>query len=39
MRLNMSAAQDNVEPDTENVKGLNLEAVKIMTVQVTKLLL
>jgi hypothetical protein len=34
MRMNMFAAQD-----TENIRGLNLTAVKLKTFQVTKLLL
>jgi hypothetical protein len=31
------AAYDKAKPDTENIRGLNLLAVKFTTVQVTKL--
>jgi hypothetical protein len=37
MRMHMFAAQDKAKPDTGNIIGLNLVAVKLMTVQVTKL--
>jgi hypothetical protein len=37
MRMAVFALQDKVKPDTENVRGLNLAAVKLTTVQVTKL--
>jgi hypothetical protein len=37
MRMNMFAAQDKAKPDMENIKGLNLAAVKLTIVQVTKL--
>jgi hypothetical protein len=37
MRMNMFAAQDKAKPDIENVRGLNLAAVKLTTVQITKL--
>jgi hypothetical protein len=39
MRMNMFTAQGKVKPDIENIRGLNLVAVKLTTVQVTKLLL
>jgi hypothetical protein len=39
MRMNMFAAYDKVKPVTENKGGLNLVVVKLMAVQVTKLLL
>jgi hypothetical protein len=39
MGMNMFAAQDKAKPDTENVKRLNLGAVNLTTVQVTKLAL
>jgi hypothetical protein len=35
MRMNMFAVYDKVKPDIENIRGLNLEAVKLTTVQVT----
>jgi hypothetical protein len=35
----MFAELDKAKPDTENIRGFNLPAVKLMTVQVTKLLL
>jgi hypothetical protein len=35
--MNMFEAQDKAKPDTENIRGLNLVAVKLTTVQVTKL--
>jgi hypothetical protein len=38
MRITMFAAQDMVKPDRENIRGLNLAAVKLTTIQVTKLL-
>jgi hypothetical protein len=34
--MNMFAVQDKVKPDMEYIKGLNLEVVKLTTVQVTK---
>jgi hypothetical protein len=37
MRMNIFAAWDKAKPDTENVRGLKLAAVKLTTVQVTKL--
>jgi hypothetical protein len=37
MRMNMFVAQEKVKPGIENIRGLNLVAVKVMTVQVTKL--
>jgi hypothetical protein len=37
MIMNMFAAQDKAKPDTENIRGLNLAAVKLMTAEVTKL--
>jgi hypothetical protein len=37
MRMNILAAQDKAMPDTEIIRGLNLVAVKLTTVQVTKL--
>jgi hypothetical protein len=37
MIIAMFAAQGKEKPDTENVSGLNLVAVKLTTVQVTKL--
>jgi hypothetical protein len=39
MRMNTFAAQGKAKPDIENIGGLNLAAVKLTTVQVTKLLL
>jgi hypothetical protein len=39
MIMNMFAPQDKVKPDIENIGGLNLVVVKLMTIQVTKLLL
>jgi hypothetical protein len=35
--MNKFAVKDKVKPDTENIRGLNLAAVKLTTVQVTKL--
>jgi hypothetical protein len=35
----MFTALDKAKPDTENIRGLNLAVVKLMTVEVTKLLL
>jgi hypothetical protein len=32
-----SIGRDEARPDTENIRGLNLAVVKLMTVQVTKL--
>jgi hypothetical protein len=37
MIMNTFAAQDKAKPGVENVSGLNLTAVKLTTVQVTKL--
>lgn len=38
IRMNMFAAYEAYEkPDIENIRGLNLAAVKLITVQVTKL--
>jgi hypothetical protein len=37
MRINMFTAPDKAKPDTENVRDLNLAAVKLTTIQVTKL--
>jgi hypothetical protein len=37
MRMNMFAVQDKAKPDIENIRGLNLAVVKLMTAQVTKL--
>jgi hypothetical protein len=34
--MNMFAVWDKVKPDIGNTRGLNLEAVKLTTVQVTK---
>jgi hypothetical protein len=39
MRIILFTAQGKVKPDTENIRGPNLVAVKLMTAQVTKLLL
>jgi hypothetical protein len=40
MKIILSTAQDNANPGTENIRGLiNLEAVKLMIFQVTRLLL
>jgi hypothetical protein len=36
-RMNMFAVQDKAKPDIENIRGLNLAAVKLTTAQVTKL--
>jgi hypothetical protein len=36
MRMNMFAAEDKAKPDTENIRGLNLAAVKLTTVQVIR---
>jgi hypothetical protein len=33
----MFVAKDKAKPNKENIKGLNLAAVKLTTVQVTKL--
>jgi hypothetical protein len=33
----MFTVQNKVKPDTESIRGLNLSAVKLTTVQVTKL--
>jgi hypothetical protein len=37
IRTNMFAVHDKVKPDTENIRGLNLAAVKLTTVHVTRL--
>jgi hypothetical protein len=37
MRKNMFAIYDNAKPDIENIRGLNLAAVRLTTVHVTKL--
>jgi hypothetical protein len=37
--MGMFAAQNKAKRDLENIKGLNLAAVKLMTVQMTNLLL
>jgi hypothetical protein len=37
MRMIMFAAYDKAKPDIENLRGLNLAAVKLTTVQMTKL--
>jgi hypothetical protein len=37
MRMNMFAAKDKAKPDIENIRGLNLAVVKLMTVHATKL--
>jgi hypothetical protein len=34
---NMFAVQNNVKPDKENIRGLNLAVVKLTTVEMTKL--
>jgi hypothetical protein len=39
MKMLMFATLDKANPDTENIRGLNLAAVKYTTVQVTRLLL
>jgi hypothetical protein len=35
--MNMFGVYDNAKPDTENIRGLNWEVVKLTTVQVAKL--
>jgi hypothetical protein len=35
--MDVFATQDKAKPDIENITGLNLVAVKLTTVQVTKL--
>jgi hypothetical protein len=35
--MNIFAAQDKAKPDIENIRGLNLAVVKLMTIQVIKL--
>jgi hypothetical protein len=35
--MNMLAVYNKVKPDIENIRGLNLEVVKLTTVEVTKL--
>jgi hypothetical protein len=37
MNMKMFATVDKAKPDTGNIRGLNLEAVKHTTVQVTRL--
>jgi hypothetical protein len=37
MRINTFAAQDKEKPDVENVRGLNLAAVKLTNFQLTKM--
>jgi hypothetical protein len=37
MRTTMFAAQDKAKPDRENIRGLNLAALKLTTDQVAKL--
>jgi hypothetical protein len=37
MRMTIFAAQDKANPETEDIRGLNLAVVKLTTVQVTKL--
>jgi hypothetical protein len=37
MRMNMFAVLDKAKPDIENIRGLNLEVVKLTTVEVAKL--
>jgi hypothetical protein len=39
MRMKKFAVQDKAKPDIENIRGLDLAVVKLMTLQVTKLLL
>jgi hypothetical protein len=39
MKMQMFATLDKANPDTGNIKGLNLAAVKHTTIQVTRLLL
>jgi hypothetical protein len=39
MKMEMLATSEKVKPNTENVRGLNLVAVKRTAVQVTRLLL
>jgi hypothetical protein len=34
--MNTFVVEDKVKPDTENIRGLNLAVVKLMTVQVTR---
>jgi hypothetical protein len=38
MKMKMFAILDKVKPDIENIRGLNLAAVRHTTVQVTRLL-
>jgi hypothetical protein len=37
MRMNMFAAEEEAKPHIENIRGLNLVAVKLTTVQVANL--
>jgi hypothetical protein len=39
MKMQMFATLDKTNPDTGNIRGLNVAAVKHTTVQVTRLLL
>jgi hypothetical protein len=39
MKMYMFTILDKVKPNTENIRGLNLAAVRLMTIKVTKLLL
>jgi hypothetical protein len=39
MEMLVLAVYDTAKPDTENIRGLNLVAVKSTTVQVSRLLL
>jgi hypothetical protein len=39
MKMKMFGTLDKANPDTGNIRGFNLAAVKHMTVQVTRLLL
>jgi hypothetical protein len=37
LRINMFAVYSKVKPDIENIRGLNLAVIKLMTVEVYKL--
>jgi hypothetical protein len=39
MGMNMFTAQDKAKTATENIRGLNLATAKLVTIQVSKLLL
>jgi hypothetical protein len=39
IRMNMFAVEDKAKPDKENIRPLKLAVVKLITIQVTKLLL